>query len=556
MADLQNSGFFTRNLRKPFTSISSPVGVRLNWSRKASVPVPSNKSLVFQQGHNINSGRKPAKLSTFHPQGVHRHETVAGTSESHADLAMESAGLNCLLMLATTADGASTSTAARGFKRSPEMKGKRTAKNPSAKVIARSDKKDHMKSRNIPVLTEITSLGSPADSTSHERFLDEATRLSAGSGSEQVCVKSSGDREESTLLFSSTENTLLPSLKTAEEKDLLSDIFRQWQKEINAEYSPKVSVKKMARKKLEAAVNRIKRKSPESGTDDENDVSDSSAELPTLIVHMNHSTLAKRREVSPLSTTRPVKKKLKEKKVVLEEELALQDFLDKLPDNPSHWKINYQDNIRGSGVYSQKRDFRMRENVCHYCGTQRKARHHCLIPCTLCHGDDHPVNNCPYKDTVKTLECARCKLPGHVEAVCPEIWRQFHSTLKPGIPLKRGTPNKPTVHCFNCTKSDHFGFECKRRQFHTPASSLAVSHYDSLSDLEMDGVENPLDEYHEFVRNHLTDETSEYLSGTYEQKKKTNRRKRQRRVVSEPALVGSPKTKARWRRSRKSFTAD
>ncbi|KAM4849263.1 zinc finger CCHC domain-containing protein 7 isoform X2 [Urocitellus parryii] len=68
-----------------------------------------------------------------------------------------------------------------------------------------------------------------------------------------------------------------------------------------------------------------------------------------------------------------------------------------------------------------------------------------------------------------------------VEA-CPEIWRQYHLTTKPGPPKKPKTPSGQSalVYCYNCAQKGHYGHECTERRMYnqTFPTSPFIYYYD------------------------------------------------------------------------------
>ncbi|XP_012696805.2 zinc finger CCHC domain-containing protein 7-like [Clupea harengus] len=114
----------------------------------------------------------------------------------------------------------------------------------------------------------------------------------------------------------------------------------------------------------------------------------------------------------------------------------------------------------------------------HLAGSQRSASTHAnmthkanrsLPPCAL-------LSRC-------SQHCPRCGLIGHLEEVCPDIWRQYHLTTQPGVPRRPGRDvrrRRPAA-CYNCGRRGHYGHECfQKRMPDAPVSCLPhVCRYDT-----------------------------------------------------------------------------
>ncbi|KAL2781796.1 zinc finger CCHC domain-containing protein 7, partial [Daubentonia madagascariensis] len=133
------------------------------------------------------------------------------------------------------------------------------------------------------------------------------------------------------------------------------------------------------------------------------------------------------------------------------------------------------------------------------CPLPRKVR-----PCFLCSERGHflyscptaPCVNCPLpeKFSHKCLfryswakQCDRCHMLGHYTDACPEIWRQYHLTTKPGPPKKPKTPSRPSAlaYCYLCAQKGHYGHECaEKEEYDEFLVSPFISYYDNKYEIQ------------------------------------------------------------------------
>ncbi|XP_043402273.1 zinc finger CCHC domain-containing protein 7 isoform X2 [Chelonia mydas] len=134
------------------------------------------------------------------------------------------------------------------------------------------------------------------------------------------------------------------------------------------------------------------------------------------------------------------------------------------------------------------------------CPTPKK-----IPPCCLCAERDHLQNTCPARFCLncclpghysrECLEraywrkhCNRCDMKGHYADACPEIWRQYHLTTRPGS-IKRSSSyseHSALVYCYNCSQKGHYGYECSEKRMYNGAfpSSPFIYYYDDEYDIK------------------------------------------------------------------------
>ncbi|XP_033028925.1 zinc finger CCHC domain-containing protein 7 [Lacerta agilis] len=137
------------------------------------------------------------------------------------------------------------------------------------------------------------------------------------------------------------------------------------------------------------------------------------------------------------------------------------------------------------------------------CPTPKK-----IPPCCLCSERGHLQNSCPARfclncclpghysrecleRTYWKKHCNRCDMRGHYADACPEIWRQYHLTTRPG-PLKHAetqVEHSASVYCYNCAEKGHYGYECSERRMFggTFPTSPFIYYYDSKYDIKRRG---------------------------------------------------------------------
>ncbi|XP_074934415.1 zinc finger CCHC domain-containing protein 7 [Phalacrocorax aristotelis] len=179
------------------------------------------------------------------------------------------------------------------------------------------------------------------------------------------------------------------------------------------------------------------------------------------------------------------------------------------------WSISNKDLEAQISNYASVRHTSMRyyrtdKNVtCRNCSRPGHLSKNCPIPkkvppCCLCAERGHLQNSCPARFCLncclpghyfrECLEraywnkhCSRCDMKGHYADACPEIWRQYHLTTKPG-PIKAASSHSERsalVYCYNCSQKGHFGYECSEKRMHGSMfpTSPFIYYYDDEYDI-------------------------------------------------------------------------
>uniref|UniRef100_A0A1A8NWG8 Zinc finger CCHC domain-containing protein 7 n=2 Tax=Nothobranchius rachovii TaxID=451742 RepID=A0A1A8NWG8_9TELE len=128
--------------------------------------------------------------------------------------------------------------------------------------------------------------------------------------------------------------------------------------------------------------------------------------------------------------------------------------------------------------------------TCVLCGIQGHIQRDCQSrPCPKCGLPPHGLSPCRVPSVWKQ-HCQRCGMMGHLSDACPDTWRQYHLTVKVGVPFRPRSVcslrhKNRRAHCYNCSKRGHYGFECiNRRMVSGTFPSLPyVIYYDTQEDI-------------------------------------------------------------------------
>uniref|UniRef100_A0A8C8RH00 Zinc finger CCHC domain-containing protein 7 n=1 Tax=Pelusios castaneus TaxID=367368 RepID=A0A8C8RH00_9SAUR len=178
------------------------------------------------------------------------------------------------------------------------------------------------------------------------------------------------------------------------------------------------------------------------------------------------------------------------------------------------WSISDKDLEAQIGNYTPLRHtnryYATDKNVtCRNCDKRGHLSKNCPIPkkmppCCLCAERDHLQNTCPARFCLncylpghcskECLEraywrkhCNRCAMKGHYADACPEIWRQYHLTTRPGSIKKPSSYSEHSalVYCYNCSQRGHYGYECSEKRMFSGSfpSSPFIYYYDDEYDI-------------------------------------------------------------------------
>ncbi|XP_056132374.1 zinc finger CCHC domain-containing protein 7-like [Lampris incognitus] len=147
-------------------------------------------------------------------------------------------------------------------------------------------------------------------------------------------------------------------------------------------------------------------------------------------------------------------------------------------------------NCKKTGHLSKSCPSPKKRFTCMLCGIHGHFRRQCPgRHCSSCGLPCHGQQPCP-RPPMWEQYCQRCGMTGHLSDGCPDTWRQYHLTTRSEVPLRPQQTYtlkllKHHVHCYNCSKRGHYGYECTRKRMVSGTFPLVpyVCRYDTVEDI-------------------------------------------------------------------------
>ncbi|VDM34046.1 unnamed protein product [Hydatigera taeniaeformis] len=151
----------------------------------------------------------------------------------------------------------------------------------------------------------------------------------------------------------------------------------------------------------------------------------------------------------------------------LKENTGLLEQLKDLPSDGKYWSLDSPDLSSSS---KKKRRCREADMTCERCYKKGHTFLECIRAkghtvrdcpnrcCSVCNEFGHDSSRCRSKIDILNTVCSRCKRRGHEINTCPDIWRQYRYTTRPGKPVVAFPPPiRRAKSCFNCGGRGHTG---------------------------------------------------------------------------------------------------
>ncbi|XP_057654277.1 uncharacterized protein LOC130892726 isoform X1 [Diorhabda carinulata] len=180
------------------------------------------------------------------------------------------------------------------------------------------------------------------------------------------------------------------------------------------------------------------------------------------------------------------------------EKFDVSDIQSKQSDDPNKWLISYRDRA----TYLNNRG-----NIGPRCTRCRHFGHISIKcpekphppPCILCGESNHQEPRCPFKMCTqcgqrgnysttychncfkfRNCVCRLCKMVGHIEKNCPDLWRRYRSTTDKGPMVTSPELPKPRFQqwCSGCAKQGHLEHECNYFNRYYPPTTPFINNYE------------------------------------------------------------------------------
>lgn len=131
------------------------------------------------------------------------------------------------------------------------------------------------------------------------------------------------------------------------------------------------------------------------------------------------------------------------------------------------------------------------------CGTVGHMDTRCPTKCCLGCGTPGGMflESCLHCRNLARVECQECGGLGHLRMFCPDLWRRYHLTTRPGPPVEPMMDSHKKKYerwCCNCGREGHLVDQCKRYLYSKyPAPELTVKNYSEPPQFHLDEPKAP-----------------------------------------------------------------